>query len=174
MKRVWMVLSLTLTCTLAALALSIVYASTKPVIQRQAARAAEAALRDAMPGATRFEEQLKDSLWFAYDSSGSKIGAVLRTVPRGYGGPIVVTAGIDTVGQVTGIVIMPTKETPGLGLKAAESGFRNQFLGKQAAQVRLRRDGGSIDAITAATITSRAVANALAAAIERYQEHLRQ
>jgi len=65
------------------------------------------------------------------------------------------------------------KETPGLGLKATEEWFRNQFRGKTAAELRLTKEGGTIEAITGATITSRAVIDALAEGLTNYQELLK-
>ena len=64
------------------------------------------------------------------------------------------------------------KETPGLGLKSRDGWFRDQFKGLTADQVRLKKDGGPLDAISAATITSRAVAEGVADGIRKYSAHL--
>ncbi|MEO0085277.1 MAG: FMN-binding protein, partial [candidate division WOR-3 bacterium] len=58
--------------------------------------------------------------------------------------------------------------TPGLGLKATDESFLSQFVGKTAAETRLTREGGTIDAITGATITSRAVTDGIREAMERH------
>jgi len=64
------------------------------------------------------------------------------------------------------------KETPGLGLKAREAWFRDQFRGKTGDEVVLKRDDGTIDAISAATITSRAVASGVKQGIAQYSHYL--
>ncbi len=174
--RVWMVLSLVLTCVVAAVALAAVYGITRPVIDRQAADAVTRALSEALPAAHHFEPIIPDSLWYGLDSAGQKVGIVLRTAPRGYAGPVVTMAGVGLDGRVFAVIVAAQglKETPGLGLKALEPRFREQFAGKTAVEVRLRKDGGTVDAISAATITSRAIANGLSAALERYADHLGQ
>jgi electron transport complex protein RnfG len=63
------------------------------------------------------------------------------------------------------------KETPGLGLKAAEPWFGAQFVGADST-VRLRKEGGTVDAISGATITSRAVARGIAQGIRKYASRL--
>jgi electron transport complex protein RnfG len=169
-----MVLSLVVTCLVAAVALAGVYGITKPVIEKQASDAVNAALSEVLPSAERFEPVEPDSLWYGLDAAGQKVGIVLRTAPRGYGGPVTTMAGVGLDGRVVGVKVAAEglKETPGLGLKALEPRFRDQFTGKTAAEVRLRKDGGTVDAISAATITSRAVAQGLSSAIEKYASHL--
>lgn len=173
-SKTWMVLSLVVTCVVAAVALAAVYNVTKPVIEKQAADAVSAALSKVMPGATRFEPQIADSLWYAFDAAGTKVGIVIRTAPRGYGGSVPVMAGIGLDGRVVGLEVSAQglKETPGLGLKAIQPEFSCQFAGKTSTEAKLKKDGGAVDAISAATITSRAVASGLAAAMDKYREHL--
>jgi electron transport complex protein RnfG len=60
-------------------------------------------------------------------------------------------------GTISGVNIIRQSETPGLGTRIAEPEFTNQFSGKRIEDVRLRQDGGVIDAITGATISSRAI-----------------
>jgi electron transport complex protein RnfG len=168
-----MVISLVLTCTIAAIALSQVYSVTKPVIDAQAAEALKASLSEVLPAAAEFAELEPGAVWSAGDASGNRVGIVCKTSPRGYGGPVTVIVGLDTTGRITGIGIGSNiKETPGLGLKAREAWFRDQFRGKTEAEVALKRDNGTVDAISAATITSRAVANGVKEAIAQYSHYL--
>ena len=76
--------------------------------------------------------------------------------------------GVDINGKVTGVNILSHAETAGLGAKAAEDSFRNQFIGLIEGITVSKGEGGenSIDAITGATITSKAVTQAVNAAIE--------
>jgi electron transport complex protein RnfG len=171
-----MVISLVLVCLVAAFALSRVYLVTKPVIEQQKIDATKRALTEVLPAAASFSERKPGQLWYGLDGDGNKVGIVFKVAPRGYAGPVETMAGVDLDGRVVGIRIASPaegmRETPGLGLKARESWFTAQFGGKSAGDLRLKKDGGTIDAISAATITSRAVTNGLADGLRRYAEHL--
>jgi electron transport complex protein RnfG len=172
-----MVLSLFITCLISAFALAQVYAITRFQIEYQRNVAGlKAAFGAVLPEADRFEPATPDStVWFAYQGE-VRIGSIVKAAEQGYGGPVPVTAGIDLQGRIVAIRVASAaeglKETPGLGLKATEPEFRDQFAGKTAAELRLKKDGGTIDAITGATITSRAVTEGLHAALEKYHELL--
>uniref|UniRef100_A0A7C4GG34 Ion-translocating oxidoreductase complex subunit G n=1 Tax=candidate division WOR-3 bacterium TaxID=2052148 RepID=A0A7C4GG34_UNCW3 len=174
-SRVWMVASLVLTCAVAAFALSQVYAVTRPKIDYQRkVKAVQEALAAVMPAAASFHEQEPGEMWFALDAQGNRIGTVLKAAKQGYAGPVPVTVGIGLDGRIVAVRVASAseglKETPGLGLKATEPSFLSGFVGKTAPEVRLTRDGGAIDAITGATITSRAVADGVSEAMERHLE----
>ena len=75
--------------------------------------------------------------------------------------------GIDSDGKVTGIsVISASSETPGLGARSTEPEFQAQFADQVGTEVAVAKDGGSIDALTGATITSRAVSEGVVAAAQ--------
>jgi electron transport complex protein RnfG len=175
-SRTWMVVSLLITCLVAGFALSEVYAVTKPKIEQQKIDATNSALAQVLVTAQSFKEIEKDSLWYGLDQSGAKTGIVVRSGLRGYGGPVPVLVGLDLAGRIVGLkVASPAegmKETPGLGLKATEAWFARQFVGLDSA-VALKKEGGTIDAISGATITSRAVARGVSQAIRKYSEHLK-
>ena len=93
---------------------------------------------------------------------------VTATDKEGYGGDIQVTVGIKADGTVNGVSILSISETAGLGMKATEPAFYEQYSGKQTEQFYVSKDGGSgepIDALSGATITSRAVTGAVNAAL---------
>jgi electron transport complex protein RnfG len=171
-----MIMSLLITCLLAGLALSEVYAVTKPKVEQQKIDATNSALAQVLAAAKTFKEVEKDSLWYGLDQSDTKAGIVIRSGRRGYGGPVPVLVGLDLTGRIVGIKVASgaegLKETPGLGLKATEEAFWRQFLGTDST-VALKKDGGTVDAISGATITSRAVARGVAEAIRKYSEHLK-
>jgi len=175
-SRPWMVISLVLVCLVAALALSRVYLITKPVIEQQKIDATKHALTEVLPAAASFTEREPGQLWYGLDGDGSKVGIVFKVAPRGYAGPVETMAGVDLDGRVVGIRIASPaegmRETPGLGLKAREPWFTAQFGGKSADDLKLKKDGGTLDAISAATITSRAVTNGVADGLRRYAAHL--
>ena len=174
-SKAWMVISLVFSCMVAAVALSQVYAMTKPVIDRQRADATALALGQVLPLARTFRNVEPDSLWYGLDEAGAQVGLVIRVGMRGYGGPVPILVGLDLAGRVLALsVASPAeglKETPGLGLKADEKWFSDQFIGADST-VRLRKEGGTIDAISGATITSRAATHGIAAGIRKYSGHL--
>ncbi len=99
----------------------------------------------------------------AYTAStgGSLTGYVVEVKPTGFGGEIDIMVGVDTAGAVTGISIVSHSETASLGAVAAENNakgesFRQQFVGSSGT-LAVSKDGGTIDALTGATVTSRAV-----------------
>jgi electron transport complex protein RnfG len=170
-SRTWMVVSLLITCLVAGFALSEVYAMTKPKIVQQKIDATKSALDLVLPGAASFEPVVPDSLWSGLDASGAKVGIVFRCAERGYGGPVPVLVALDLHGHIIGLQVQDLKETPGLGLKAREEWFGRQFVGADST-VRLKKDGGTIDAISGATITSRAVVRGIAYGIRKYSQYL--
>jgi electron transport complex protein RnfG len=104
--------------------------------------------------------------------NGEVVASVLTvTAPDGYTGPIQLLVGISRDGTLTGVRVIRHRETPGLGdrIDPDKSNWINIFNGlgsnAGAADVALREDGGTIDHITGATITSRAVTNAVANAL---------
>lgn len=101
-------------------------------------------------------------------SAGDK-GTVVEVTVSGSQGNIRMIVGVNADGTVSGISIVQSSETSGMGAIAASTGkdgekFRSQFVGKTSAAVT--KDGGDIDAITSATITSRAVCNGVNIALE--------
>lgn len=105
---------------------------------------------------------------YADDARTKVLGyAVPGTSPNGYGGDIRLMAGLTADRAVVTYQVLAANETPGLGAKLGDAAFAAQFAGQPAAALRVKKDGGSIDALTGATITSRAVCEALADAVAR-------
>ena len=99
--------------------------------------------------------------------------AVESTSKNGFGGAVRLMVGFDAEGTILNINVLEQKETPGLGTKMTNEGnvLLASLKGKDAAQVKMtvKKDGGDIDALTAATISSRAYAEAVAIAYEAYK-----
>ena len=83
--------------------------------------------------------------------------------PGGYGGDIDMMTGINAAGEVTGMSVISHAETSGLGSKATDPNWQSQFVGS-TEDVSVTKDGGTINAITGSTITSRCVCNGVNAA----------
>lgn len=91
-------------------------------------------------------------------------GYVVEVTPSGFGGTIDMVVGISTDGTVTGVSIISMSETSGLGANASKETFRSQYVGKTGT-LAVSKDGGDIDALTGATITSRAVTDGVNTAL---------
>lgn len=102
----------------------------------------------------------------AIKEDGKSAGVVVVTDASGYGGTIEVMTGIKLNGEISGVNILSMDETPGMGAKAKESSFLDQYLNKSESSMSVTKDGGEIDAISGATITSRAVTQAVNDAID--------
>ena len=104
---------------------------------------------------------------------GGDTGYVITaTDSEGYGGDIQVVVGITADGTVSGISFLSISETAGLGMNAKNESFYGQYVGVQTDHFYVSKDGGEgepIDAISGATITSRAVTGAVNAALGYFQ-----
>ena len=166
-----------------ALALGAVNAVTVGPIAEQNAQKIKDSLENVMPGAeseqidvpegttvtTETKNATSVTILSAYKMTkdGADAGYCVEVGPTGFGGAVDTMVGIDGDGKVTGIsVISASSETPGLGARSTEPEFQAQFAGQVGTEVAVAKDGGSIDALTGATITSRAVSEGVVAAAQ--------
>ena len=174
--------SLFIITLVAALCLSFVYDITKAPIERQRQNTKTEAMQKLIPKASSFEpfettgrdEAIITSLYAGSDGSGV-VGYIIGVSPGGYSGRIDMVVGIDADGVIAGVKILRHTETPGLGAKAADEEFIGQFKGKSGllSAVKSAERSNEIQAITAATITSRAVTQGVNDALEFFEQHLR-
>ena len=159
---------LAITAVVAAL-LAFVNSVTAPVIEKLNAEKTQQAIEAVLPGGG-------DSVDFTAASGlvsvvyKGEAGYAVQVAPAGFDGPITMMVGVDFDGNVLGISIIKHTETAGLGAVAAATtsageAFRGGFVGQSGA-VSVTKDGGQIDAITCATITSRAVCAGVNAALD--------
>lgn len=106
------------------------------------------------------------------NESGEEVGYVFTSGAKGYGGTVGVMVGIDMDGVITGVEILSHSETPGLGANAVKPDFKDRFIGKTGALTvdKVSNEGQNIQAITAATITSKAVTSAVNAVTDAFAE----
>ncbi len=161
--------------------LAFVYAGTSKIIAIRVEADQQAALKEIFPDADSFEPvenvtspDLSVSIINAYAAkrNGTVVGMALKLSRASYAGPIVLLAGVSVDKRVTGVKIMEHSDTPGLGANAASPSyfvdrakgitFYGQFAGKSVADRFMVKD--DVAAITASTITSRAVTQAVKAA----------
>ncbi|MGF7145570.1 electron transport complex protein RnfG [Anaerotaenia torta] len=103
------------------------------------------------------------------DASGSKVGYVVTVTPKGYGGEILTMVGFDASISITSYRILKSNETPGLGDIAAKPDFISRFEGRSGYPiniVKLPAKETDVQAITGATITSKAIAQGINHAAE--------
>ena len=158
---------LAITAVVAA-ALAGVNSITAPAIAALNAQKTQEAIELVLPGGGEevdFPETALVSTVYA-----SETGYAVEVTPGGFDNTITMMVGVDKAGNVLGISIIKHTETAGLGAVAAAGtpageAFRNEFVGASGS-VAVTKDGGEIDAITGATITSRAVCVGVNAALE--------
>ena len=151
--------------------LAAVNAITEPVIKKLNEEKTQKAIEAVLPGG--YEEEITDYS----DETGlvSKVyqgenGYAVEVKPGGFDNTITMMVGIDFEGKVLGISVVSHTETAGLGAVSAANtsageAFRSQFIG-QSGSVAVKKDGGTMDAITGATITSRAICTGVNAALD--------
>ena len=114
----------------------------------------ESNLKEVIPGAARFEpvKSGESILYYkAYGSDGVLLGVVFKAAQKGYSGLIETMVGMKKDGTITAIKVLNQDETPGVGAKVAEPDFAKQFRHRQI------QDLNAVEAITGATISSKAV-----------------
>ena len=145
-----------------------------PIAEQQRLEAT-AARQSVLPAAADFkllseaDGDITD-IYCGTDASGKAVGYTAKVTVQGFGGPIEVTVGMGTGGVITGVTVGGSgfKETAGLGARTKEPWFAAQFADK-TAPVDLKKNGGAIDAVTSATISSSAVTGGVNAAADYLQ-----
>lgn len=173
-------ISLLVICFVVSLCLALVNSLTKDTIKQRAEKDAEEQRMQVLNEAKSFkkidnwkdkdESGLVREAYAAYDGE-TLVGYVFSTYPKGYGGEIKVTVGVDEDRKISGVRIGDNKETPGLGSIVSDKDFLAQYSGddiQKAFQVvkRSPEADNEIEAISGATISSKAVTNAVQASAE--------
>jgi Na+-translocating ferredoxin:NAD+ oxidoreductase subunit G len=180
-----LVLSLTLITFIAAAALAAVFTVTKEPIAKSIIEKKNKAIQlvlpgfDANKGSIEIQKVLlngeSDSITVYVAKMNNKLfGMAIETyTKKAFSGRFDIMVGFDDKGTILGTEVLKAKETPGLGDKIdkKKSDFAIQFKGKSLPgfNLKVKKDGGDVDAITAATISSRAYCNAIDNAFKTYQ-----
>lgn len=180
--------------------LGLVYEITLEPIAAAEIEAANTTYREVFPDADSFEETDElaslvseasedienwgygsvtlDDCLAAYDSAGEVLGYVVNaTSSEGYNGDVQISVGISSDKTILGLGFLSISETPGLGLRARDSEFRDQFPGKDAStKISSIKNGtpdaNSFQALSGASFTSSAVENALNTAIKFLNDYV--
>ena len=168
-----MVLALTLISIGAAACLGFVYEMTKKPIELSNLTKKINAIKQVVP---EFDNDPNAEMFRLPDGDGDSLDvypakkgeeivgyAVNTYTNNGFSGLITLMTGFKPDGSIIDITVLSQKETPGLGTKMAEPDFKDQFKGKNPSDspLKVKKDGGEFDAITAATISSRAFCEAV-------------
>ncbi|UZR94099.1 RnfABCDGE type electron transport complex subunit G [Chondrinema litorale] len=181
-----MFLTLAVVTLVASASLGFVYDLTKGPIAKAQLEKQKAAISDVLPGfdnnpideavsfAVANSSQADSLLFYPVKKENELLGYAVKTVSaKGYSGEIWLMVGINQQGEVKNIAVLDHKETPGLGSKISTENFKNQFEGitSSSSDIKVKKDGGEIDAISGATISSRAVCEAVEKALVTWKEN---
>jgi electron transport complex protein RnfG len=177
-----MVITLVAVTAVAAVSLGYVYQWTKEPIEQARLAAQLRAIEAVLPGCDNnpvaeqfFIPSGNDSLaCFPGSKAGRPVGVAIKSKSaKGYSGDIWLMVGFDTAGIIKNIVVLQHQETPGLGSKMTGGKFLSQYLNVNPAttDLRMKKDGGSLDAISGATISARAFSEAVQTAFNSYRHH---
>ena len=163
--------TLLLICAVTAGLLAGVNAITAPIIAELNAAATQEAISAVLPGGfDTMIEEYNDATGIVSKVYQGEAGYALEVLPGGFDNTITMMVGVDNEGKVLGISIVNHTETAGLGAVADADtpkgiAFREQFVGTSGS-VAVSKDGGTLDAITGATITSHAICAGVNAALD--------
>lgn len=177
-----MFVALFVICVVSGGVLGVVYSATiGPIAKAENAKKTEA-IENVLPKFNELKEtKVKSAMedidipfYLAYDADNNFIGAAVETFTnKGFSGNVSLMVGILADGTVNNISVLQHAETPGLGSKMTEASFKDQFNNKNAASFnfKVKKDGGDVDAITAATISSRAFCDAVNRALSTFENN---
>ena len=162
-KILGLVISLTVISGVCAAVLAYVNNITAEPIKQTAAANEQKAVKAVLPAGVATVEAQGD-IFVGKDAAGKAVGYAAKGKDTGgYGGDIVLMVGFESDKKtVICYKTLAASETPGLGMKLKAPEFADQFAGKDGTSLKVKKDGGEIEAITSATITSRAVCKAIA------------
>lgn len=180
-----MVLSLGIITVVAAAALAGVYSMTLEPIAQAKAQKQQDAIGQVLPGIEFNNNPAEEAMEVTIDGEtvtvfparkdGQLAGAAVESHDNnGFSGLITVMYGFNEAGDITGYAVMQHAETPGLGSKMGEwfcdPAHSIVGLNARSSNLTVSKDGGDVDAITAATISSRAFLRALTLANQAFEQ----
>jgi electron transport complex protein RnfG len=149
-------------CLIAGLLLSVVYAVTQPRIQQVKLQQQERAIRSVLPEAGKIQKVEKGDLVYheALDNEGRLLGYIFIPEAKGYSSIIRAVVAVSPDAKIIAVKILEQNETPGIGTKITDEKFLQGFKGKTKDD--------SIDTITGATISSRALIKSIRETMQRF------
>jgi electron transport complex protein RnfG len=176
---------LTVICVVASTALAFVYNMTKERIAEEIRQETLRAVKLVLPPYDNQPDQNtkvvslgKDKrgreqsmTFYKGEKSSNLVGYAFDATGKGFGGTMRIMVGVNDKGIINGVKVLSHLETPGLGSKMEEEWFTGQFKGfTDPEKLKIKKDGGTLDQITGASITARAAAKAIADGLKKFQE----
>lgn len=171
-------IALFIICLVATTLLAVANSVTAPIIEELAIQTEIESRKKVLPEADEFLDQNQNGISYAMGIKtdpvlNRPIGYVFTTTAKSYGGEILVMTGIDSEGKVTGVELLSINDTAGLGMNATKPEFINQFIGLVKGIIVQKNSSdhanNEITALTGATITSQAVADAVNSALTDFE-----
>ncbi len=165
-------------CLVITAALAATYGVTKPIIDANTKKTADEARMELLPAADSFTEYEGDLAVSDPDKvfveecyiADNGSGMVVTVSTKSFGGALTEMIGIDSEGKITGVKVTAHADTPGLGTKAHDAGYLEQYKGLSELTSTSAKDDSSITHVTGATISSNAVHYGVYCALEQYKE----
>ena len=160
---------LALFCAIAGASLAVVHAITSDIIAARQEQELMSRLQELAPQAERFEKMQPEAggTYYLGWRSDAIVGAILEGSAKGYGGDIRLLVAVDAEGKVSGIRVIEHSETIGIGARALQPEFLQQFSGHAHDEPLVA--GKNVDVIAGATVSSRAVMSSITNALELYK-----
>ncbi|SDE73560.1 RnfABCDGE type electron transport complex subunit G [Sporomusa acidovorans] len=161
-------MNLAITCFISGAIIATTFAITEPAAAEQRVKAKNDAMRELVKDAESFNPIDGKDGWYGAMKGGKVVAYVVPASSKGYGGAIEMLAAVTPDGKAMDYKVLKHNETPGLGDKMVEPKFRKQFANKTANDMEVVKvpTDKNIQALTGATITSRAVTKGIKEAVE--------
>jgi electron transport complex protein RnfG len=162
-------MNLTVTCLVAGTIIAATWFITSPIAIKNAADLKTEAMKSLVTDAQKFNPVKGKNEWFTAEKNGKVVAYVVPASSKGYGGQISMLVSVTPQGKVVDFVILESNETPGLGQNADKEPFKGQFKGKGTKDLVVVKDKtkvNNIQAMTGATISSKAVTKGIKEAVQ--------
>jgi electron transport complex protein RnfG len=161
-KEFYPIILITIIVAISMTSLIVVDSITRPLIEENQLNVFNDKLCEMFPDMAESEHLEDIGVYIVKNNNNDVIGYAFSVIGSGYGGDIEMLICIeDDAATIRGLSVITHGETPGLGAKITEPWFQEQFEGKNVNTLALIDNGGNIDAISGATISSSAVVDAV-------------
>lgn len=167
-------LNLTAACFISGAIIAGTYLITAPVAAEKAVMMKNDTMKELVKDAETFEPINGKDDWYTAEKNGETIAYVVPAESKGYGGTIKMLVSVTPEGEIIDYDILAHNETPGLGDNAGKEPFKSQFKGKTSEDLVVVKElskKNNIQAMTGATISSRAVTKGIREAVEQVEQY---
>lgn len=166
-------MNLTIACFVSGAIIAAIYYITAPIAAQKAIELKNDSMKSLVKEAEGFKPVDGKTEWYVAEKGGQPIAYIVPGETKGYGGAIKMLVAVTPDGKIIDYSITAHNETPGLGDNASKPKFRDQFKGKVVENLEVTKDPSQTDkiqAMTGATISSRAVTKGVKEAVEQYKQ----